>query len=120
MDNDNKLPHNGAIVQKYMTEHKVNRAALGRKINSAGSTILKYFESPSLQTGIFWKLSIALQHNFLAELAEQLPVDYTTAKEVRLRQEIETFKEKIALLEKEIEKKDIELSVYKEVVQNLK
>jgi hypothetical protein len=52
---------------------------------------------------------LALNHNFLAELGEKLPVDHITNREAGQRQQIDE-------LQKELEKLKFELSIYKNIV----
>jgi transcriptional regulator with XRE-family HTH domain len=102
-------PHNGNMLRTYFKAHSVNRAELARRMSVAGSTVMQYFDSQSLQLGILWKISLALKHNFVAELGEKLPVDYTTQRETELKQQIED-------LQGELEKTKFELSIYKNIV----
>lgn len=105
----NAYPHNGEVLKKYFKEHNVNRAELARQLGVSPTTVMRYFDSQSLQLGILWKISLALKHNFVAELGEQLTVDYVTACEIDL-------KNQLAELKKQMEKMEIELSVYKNIV----
>jgi len=78
-------------------------------MNVSSTTVYQYAKSPSLQLSILWNASLALNHNFLAELGEKLPVDYITNRETEQRQQIDE-------LQKEIEKLKFELSIYKNIV----
>ena len=98
--------HNGKMLAEYFELHSVNKAALSRKMGMAPSTIQKYMESDSLQFRILWKISVALKHNFLAELTSQLPTEIVDP--VKSARELE--------LEKELEKLKFELSIYKNIV----
>ena len=106
---ENAYPHNGELLQNYFIKHKVNKAQLARRLGVAPTSITKYPESKSLQLGILWKVSQALNHNFVAELGEQLQVEYHTARELALEKELSELK-------KQLEKMEIELSVYKNIV----
>jgi len=105
----NKMPHNGNLLTNYVLENKINRAELARKMNRSNTSIYQYAESPSLQMGILWNASLILKHNFVAELGNLLPVEYTTQKETELL-------EQVANQQKEIERLSLELSVYKNIV----
>lgn len=93
-------PHMGELLKKYMKEHNISQASLARKINISPNGILNYFEQESLQAGAFWKISTALNHNFLAEIAAQHPMGVPpTARELELEElvkvlqiEIEVYK----------------------------
>ena len=105
----NVCPHNGELLKKYFRDHKLNRAEVARQIGATPTSVVHYFDSHSLQLGILWKISQALNHNFVAELGEQLMVDYSTAREIELENQL-------AELRKQYEKMEIELSVYKNIV----
>mgnify|MGYP003616581138 FL=1 len=105
----NAYPHNGEVLKQYFTKHNVNRAELARQLGVSPTTVMRYFDSQSLQLGILWKTSQVLKHNFVAELGEQLMVDYATVREIELENQL-------AELKKQLEKMEIELSVYKNIV----
>jgi transcriptional regulator with XRE-family HTH domain len=98
--------HNGKMLAEYFESHSINKAALSRKMGMAPSTIQKYFESESLQFRILWKISVAIKHNFLAELTFQLPSE--VVDQIKSARELE--------LEEELEKVKFELSIYKNIV----
>jgi len=105
----NAYPHNGELLKAYFTEHNVNRAELARQLGVSPSTVMRYFDSQSLQLGILWKTSQALKHNFVSELGEKLDVNYSTSREIELENELSDLKSKF-------EKMEIELAVYKNIV----
>ena len=73
-----KAPNIGSMLRTYYKKHKINRAALARKLNLHRVTVAKYDARSSLQVHILWDVAVALQHNFFADLAAQLPKSYTT------------------------------------------
>ncbi len=109
----NNMPHNGKFLTDYVLKNDINRAALARKMNVSNTSVYQYAVSPSLQMSILWKASIALNHNFVAELGELLPVKHKTGNEIQLEEEIKA-------LEARIEKLNLELSVYKDVISKFK
>lgn len=109
----NNMPHNGKFLTDYVLKNDINRAALARKMNVSNTSVYQYAVSPSLQMSILWKASIALNHNFVAELGELLPVEHNSGKEIQLE-------EKIKALEAQLEKLNLELSVYKDVISKFK
>ena len=109
----NNMPHNGKFLTDYILKNDINRAALARKMNVSNTSVYQYAVSPSLQMSILWKASIALNHNFVAELGELLPVEHKSGKEIQLE-------EKIKALEAQLEKLNLELSVYKDVISKFK
>ena len=109
----NNMPHNGKFLTDYVLKNDINRAALARKMNVSNTSVYQYAVSPSLQMSILWKASIALNHNFVAELGELLPVEHKSGKEIQLEEEIKA-------LEAQLEKLNLELSVYKDVISKFK
>ena len=103
------MPHNGKLLADYIQNNRINRAELARKLNKSNTSVYQYAESPSLQMNILWKTSLALNYNFLAELGELLPVNYITVREKELQKQVET-------LQRELEKLNIELGAYKNIV----
>jgi len=114
------MPHNGKVLTDYVLTNRINRAELARKMNVSNTSVYQYAESPSLQMNILWKASLALNHNFVAELGELLPVEYSTKRETELENKIKAMETelemKTSIYEKQIEKLNIELSVYKSIV----
>lgn len=110
-------PHNGKLLQNYIKKNGVNRAAMARKMNVSNTTVYQYAESSSLQLSVLWKASLALNHNFVAELGELLPVEYNNKHEAELENKIKALEMeleiKTSIYEKHIEKLNMELSVYK-------
>ena len=109
----NNMPHNGKLLTDYLLKNDINRAGLARKMNVSNTSVYQYAGSPSLQMSILWKASIALNHNFVAELGELLPVKHKTGNGIQLEEEIKA-------LEARIEKLNLELSVYKDVISKFK
>ena len=109
----NNMPHNGKFLTDYVLKNGINRALLARRMKVSNTSVYQYAESSSLQMSILWNASIALSHNFVAELGELLPVDYKSGKEIQLE-------EKIKALEAQLEKLNLELSVYKDVISKFK
>lgn len=102
-------PHVGNLLKDYFLKEKTNRSAIARDMDIAANVMGRYLKQESLQLGIIWKLSLTVNHNFLAQLAEQLPVDYVSGKEGQLQK---------LLMEKEAQIKTLEaeLAVYKRIV----
>ena len=109
----NNMPHNGKLLTDYLLKNDINRAGLARKMNVSNTSVYQYAGCPSLQMSILWKASIALNHNFVAELGELLPVKHKTGNEIQLEEEIKA-------LEAQLEKLNLELSVYKDVISKFK
>ena len=68
----------GAILTNHLETKRIRRAALARKMGILLQSLLSYQKKTSLQTDKLWELSHALEHNFFADIASQLPTSYTT------------------------------------------
>jgi len=109
-------PHNGKLLSNFILKNKINRAELARQMDISTTSVYKYAQSYSLQLGILWKASLALNHNFIAELGALLAVDYITPHEEVLQNELKAKQIEIEVLQKQIEHLSIENSVYKSIV----
>ena len=104
--------HIGEVVKKYIDANKIYKSALARKINKSDSIIIRYQKSSTLQTSILFELSHALKHNFFADIAAQLPVEYSTQKTEESAKNIQTILD----LQKEIERLTIENNLLKSII----
>lgn len=102
----------GEILTNYLETNRIRRAALARKMGILLQTLLSYQKKASLQTDKLWELSHALEHNFFADIANQLPNTYTTTINAHAESQ-----QKIADLELEIEKLKIEKQVLMDIVK---
>ncbi|MBT0608622.1 hypothetical protein [Aequorivita echinoideorum] len=73
-----KAPDVGSMLQMHYKKHKINRAALARKLNLHRVTVAKYDQRSSLHVRVLWDVAIALEHNFFADIAAQMPKEYAT------------------------------------------
>ena len=107
----NTLPHMGSLIKQRILEKKLTFAEVCRRINIKQPVINGYFEQPTLQTKIIWKISIAIEHNLFADLIENLPENIQNAKKTSFQQTIEKQADEIIDLKKEI-------AIYKEILKN--
>lgn len=92
-----EFPHLGRMLGAFYKTRHVNKAALARVLQKARPTVHKYHKRSTLQCKLLWDISVALQHNFFADLAAQLPKDYTT----HAPDSTAPLQERIAILEEE-------------------
>ncbi len=107
----NTLPHMGSLIKQRILEKKLTFAEVCRRINIKQPVMNGYFEQPSLQTKIIWKISIAIEHNLFADLIEKLPPAIQNANNTSFQQTIKLQEEEIKDLKKEI-------VIYKEILNN--
>ena len=70
--------HVGQLFKTYITNRRIVKNALARRIEKNDNEILRYQRSASLKTEVLLLLSDALQHNFFTDIAALLPAHYTT------------------------------------------
>lgn len=64
--------HVGQMIRAKMAAHRVSLAWMARKLGRDQRTVARSISRPSMQASIIWELSVALRHNFFADLAHQL------------------------------------------------
>ena len=105
------VPDIGLIIARYFKEKRTYKSSLSRKLGVRPQTVLEYRKKKTMQTQTIWTLSLALKHNFLKDLADQLPKEFTS-----FSPQDDTLQDRIAALEKENELLKAQLSVLKEVI----
>lgn len=103
-------PHVGQFLRQYFAEKDVKRAMVARKLNVTNTTTTRYMVQESLQFGILWKISLAINHNLLADLASRLPIAFKTPREKALETELKSLQEEVNALK-------LENKIYKELLQ---
>lgn len=93
----------GELLSAYYKRKRIYKSALARKTGIGYQSILKHRKSKTLRVDTLLKISEGLEHNFLMDIAVQLPKTYTTDAPIytTASNEIEALKEKIKLLEAE-------------------
>lgn len=71
-------PHLGNLLKTYYKTNRINKSGLARVMNRSRATVQDYEERKSLQCNVLWDVCVAVEHNFFADLAAQLPQTYTT------------------------------------------
>ena len=62
----------GKMVKIVMFEQGINKARLSRMLKRNATGVKVILDRTSIQTYLVWELSIALNHNFFADLAQKL------------------------------------------------
>lgn len=106
---DNDPPNLGNFIGWHIQENKIKKKKVSEFLGVIPTTLNQYFKQPSFQFAILWRISHAVQHNFLMELGERwLKIPYQTAKERELL-------EQLAQKDKQIETLETQLEVYKQI-----
>jgi transcriptional regulator with XRE-family HTH domain len=106
--NESDCLHIGNLVAWFIQEKHLKKADIARKLNVIPTTLNQYFKQPSIQVGILWRLSLAMEYNLLADVAQRLPIAFETNVEEALKK---TLSEK----EAEIQHLKIELNLLKKI-----
>ncbi|PKB15194.1 helix-turn-helix domain-containing protein [Flavobacterium sp. 5] len=93
----------GELLTAYCTRKRIYKSALARKTGIDYQSLIKYLKSETLRLDILLKLSEGLSHNFIMDIAVQLPANYTTDAPIdqTAANKIEALERKIELLEAE-------------------
>ena len=95
--------HIGNLVHWEIKQKLLRKKDVADKLGIAPTTLNQYFKQPSLQTVILWRLSRAINFNFLMYLGQKLDVDYLTEKEQTLQEQLKIKEEEIATLKTQLE-----------------
>jgi hypothetical protein len=101
-------PSIGNFIHYHIIQHKIKKSDLARELHILPTGLNDYFKRDSLQFAILWKLSLAMKHNFLAQLGEYLPYRFESIREKAL-------KEELAHKDSLIQKMEIQLEAYREM-----
>lgn len=90
----------GKLLNDFFKKNHIIKGDLGKKISRNGQSIINYGKKDSIQTGILIELCYALEHNFLLEMANQLPKHFLPKPihEVETEKLIAEMKEEIKIL----------------------
>ena len=107
---ENDHPDLGNFVNWYITENHLKKKDIADQLGIRPNTLQQYFKHQSLQFGVLWRLSQAMNFNLIMELAERLNIPFETKIEKELRAELA---EKEAL----IQNLQVELGVYEKILK---
>ena len=94
--------HVGNLVAWMIQEKHLKKKDIAQHLAIAATTLTQYFKQPSVQVGILWRLSRAIQYNLLMDLGERLKIPFETKTEKLLKEELETTKVKLEHLKIEL------------------
>lgn len=84
--NQGELPHVGNMISEFMKARFISQSEGARRIGVTPSQMSKYLKSPTLQTHTLWKFCVALEHDFLSDLAKKNPAYQTPPEDPRIRE----------------------------------
>lgn len=104
MQNSSAEIHVGNILLRYFNEKRIRKAALSRISGIKVATIIRHLKSENASVQFLIQISKAVQYNFLAEIALQMPpslVQPTNPDNISHATEIQTLKAEISRLQTE-------------------
>lgn len=105
-----QYPLVGNFIHYHIVHNKIKKADVARALDIIPTGLNDYFKKESLQFAILWKLSLALKHNFIAQLGEYLPYRFESIREKAL---LAQLAEKEAI----IQKMEIQLETMREMMK---
>jgi hypothetical protein len=105
---ESDAPPLGNFINWHFQQNKIKKKNIGDFLQIRPNTLSQYFKQSSFQFAILWRVSQAVQHNFLMELGERLAIPYETKAEKEL-------KNQLAENEKQIETLQTQLDVFKKI-----
>lgn len=103
-------PSLGPLIKSVFQKRRIRKSALSRVLGVTPAMITKMQNAETMTTDRLWYLSMALRHNFFTDIASKLPADFATNAPRDT-----TAEERIAELEKEVEKLRIEIAVWEKI-----
>lgn len=95
-------PHIGNLIRQKIKDRHLTFAEVSRRIGVNAPVLHQYAKQESVQVGILWKIGIAINYNFFADLMAYLPQSLLTNSNANLETSSKELNE-IADLKKEIE-----------------
>jgi hypothetical protein len=105
---ESDAPPLGNFINWHFQQNKIKKKNIGDFLQIRPNTLSQYFKQSSFQFAILWRVSQAVQHNFLMELGERLAIPYETKAEKEL-------KNQLAENEKQMETLQTQLDVFKKI-----
>lgn len=105
---DDDVIHVGNLITWIIQEKHLKKKDVAQHLNILPTTLNQYFKQPSVQVGILWRLSQALQYNLMLDLGERLKIPFETKAEKQL-------KEELAITNAELYHLKIELNLLKRI-----
>lgn len=99
------VPSFGLLLKQLFKEKRTHKSVLARLLGVRPQTVFDYEKKNTIQTETIWKLSMLLKHNFLQDLADQLPKEFPsfTPEDTTLQDQIEVLQKENELLKAQLE-----------------
>lgn len=98
-----QYPHIGNLIKDVLEMRGLSQSEVARRIGVKPTTFYGYLFQESIQFGILWKISIAVNYNFFAEMVNHLPESVIKSKPSVYDNTLHEKEAEIEDLKKEIE-----------------
>lgn len=85
-------PHIGNLIRKKLKELNISSSEAARRLGVNPTNMHAYYKNPSIQFGIIWKLSMAVNYDFFSDIIAYYPTNFPVKVD-----------EKVVDMEKELE-----------------
>ena len=100
---DDDPKHLGNYIKWHLESNKIKKKSVSDFLNVQAITLNRYFKQSSFQFSILWRISLAVKHNFLMQLGEELGIPYETKAEKELKTQLENLQQENRDLKRENE-----------------
>ena len=100
---DSDPKHLGNYIKWHLESNKIKKKSVSDFLAVQPITLNRYFKQTSFQFSILWRISLAVQHNFLMQLGEELGIAFETKAEKELKTQLQQLQEDTRDLKKENE-----------------
>jgi len=102
----NDHPDLGRFVHFFILDTQHKKKDVAAHLQVTRSVLYHYFKQHTLQFGILWRISLAINYNLVMDLGQRLKIPFETEVEKELRKQL-AEKEEI------IKRMEIQLEVFK-------
>jgi hypothetical protein len=97
----NDPPALGNFIHYHLFINKIKKKEVSGFLEVLPTTLNQYFKQTSFQFSILWRISQAVQHNFILELGEELDIPFETKAEKALKAQVQILQEENLALTQE-------------------
>jgi transcriptional regulator with XRE-family HTH domain len=77
---EHQFPHIGNLIKDVLEMRGLTQSEVSRRIGVKPTTFYGYWFQESIQFGILWKIAIAVNYNFFADMVNNLPESVVKSK----------------------------------------
>ena len=96
------LPDTGKMIRDYISDKKIFKSALARSASIKYKTLVGYTKQVNPSTHNLYAMSMALKHNFFADIAATLPTTFLPLNSESNATEVLALQSRVTELEVEV------------------